>query len=114
VLNDSARRLGVPPFCIEAVLRDGYGPWPDFWGDEGPHGGLARAARLKLTHIVDATASTLPSHRFIVPASVDDSRDPGDVTLRANLMLRWLHSSGHLRYLYLRVDRPQRNSGFSE
>jgi hypothetical protein len=41
-----------------------------------------------------------------VPASADESRDPGDPTLRANLMLRWLHTHGHLRYLYLRLDRP--------
>jgi hypothetical protein len=61
---------------------------------------------LNVTRVIDATANTLPSHRFIVPASADESRDPGDPTLRANLMLRWLHTHGHLRYLYLRLDRP--------
>jgi MPBQ/MSBQ methyltransferase len=105
VLNDSARRLDVPPFTIEALLRDGYAPWPDFWCDEGPLADLARAAGLTLTRETDATANTLPSHRFIVPASVDERHDPGDPTLRANLMLRWLHNSGHLRYLYVRWDR---------
>jgi MPBQ/MSBQ methyltransferase len=105
LLNDSARRLSVPPFCIEALLRDGYAPWPDFWGDEGALADLAHAAGLEVTRTIDATANTLPSHRFIVPASLDERHDPGDPTLRANLMLRWLHSHGHLRYHYVRLQR---------
>jgi cyclopropane fatty-acyl-phospholipid synthase-like methyltransferase len=105
VLADSARRLDVPPFVIEAILRDGYAPWPDFWCDEGPLADLARSAGLECAQLIDATAHTLPSHRFIVPPSADERRDPGDRTLRANLLLRWLHTHGHLRYIYARFER---------
>jgi hypothetical protein len=91
---------------IEAPIRDGYGPWPDFWGMDADHRALGTAAGLRCTSLVDATASTLPSHRFTAPSSADERRDPGDVAARAALMLRWLHRTGRLKYLYIRFDRP--------
>lgn len=105
VLTDSARRIGVPPLCIEAPIQDGFGPWPDFWGRDADHRALGRAAGLRCTTWRDATESTLPSHRFTTPSAADEFADPGDATVRAALVLRWLHSSGHLRYLYMRFDR---------
>lgn len=102
----SARVAGVPAFCIEAPLQDGYGPWPDFWCADAPHEALGSAAGLRMTGFEDATANTLPSHRYTAPADADDTRDTGNAALRASLMLRWLHHNGHLRYLLFRFDKP--------
>ena len=105
VLAESAARLDIPRFCIEAPLRDGYGPWPDLWGNDADHRELGSAASLRCTACVDATANTLPSHRFTCPASADERADPGDPSLRAALMLKWLHHAGHLRYWYMRFEK---------
>jgi SAM-dependent methyltransferase len=102
----SAQALDVPGLCIEAPLQDGYGPWPDFWGDDADHAVLAGAAGLRLAVLQDATANTLPSHRYTAPRDADESRDPGNAALRAALMLRWLHHAGHLRYWLLRLEKP--------
>ncbi|HEX4985708.1 MAG TPA: class I SAM-dependent methyltransferase [Burkholderiales bacterium] len=97
---------GTPRFAVEAAVRDGFGPWPDFWGAEGGHEALARAAGLVPAGWRDATANTLRSHRFTVPSSLDEGRDPGEPAGRAALALRWLHRAGPLRYLYMRFDKP--------
>ncbi len=106
VVAESARKLDVPGFSIEGWIRDGFGPWPDFWGAEGDHRSLGAAAGLETTALHDATANTLRSHRFTVPSSLDERRDPGDAASRAALMLRWLHRNAHMRYLYMRFDKP--------
>jgi SAM-dependent methyltransferase len=105
-LAPSVRSLAVPGFCIEAPLQDGYGPWPDFWCDDADHTALAAAAGLRAHAMQDATANTLPSHRFTTPRDVDESRDTGNTALRAALILRWLHLMGHLRYWLFRFDKP--------
>ncbi len=97
----------APRFAIEAPLQDGYGPWPDFWGEDANHAALAAAAGLDRGEIVDATAQTLPSHRFTAPRDADERRDTGNLALRAALMLRWLHREGHLRYTLFRFDKPK-------
>jgi len=101
-----ARSLAVPGLCIEAPLADGYGPWPDFWGDDADHAALGAAAGLRPAMLEDVTANTLPSHQFTAPRDADESRDPGNAALRAALMLRWLHRAGHLRYTLFRFDKP--------
>jgi SAM-dependent methyltransferase len=106
LLAPSARRIDAPGFCIEAPLRDGYGPWPDVWGVDADHRALGADAGLVCTRFLDATANTLRSHRFTVPREADERFDPGDPAVRAGLMLRWLHRAGHLRVLYLRFDKP--------
>lgn len=106
VIVASARHLDIPGFAIEAPVRDGFGPWPDFWGADADHRALAMAAGLNCISLHDATANTSPSHRFTAPSSIDERRDPGDTSSRAALMLRWLHRNGHLRYLYIRFDKP--------
>ena len=103
---ESARSIRVPGFSIEAPLQDGYGPWPDFWGDDADHAKLAKAAGLRKGKLEDITAATLPSHRFTAPRDADESRDTGNPALRAALMLRWLHQKGHLRYTLFRFEKP--------
>lgn len=105
-LAASVRDLQVPGYCIEAPMQDGYGPWPDFWGDDADHEVLAAAAGLRTGLMVDATANTLPSHRFTAPRNADERRDTGNGALRAALMLRWLHQAGHLRYSLFRFEKP--------
>ncbi len=100
VLLSSGLTLDVPRFAIDAILRDGYGPWPDCWNQEGDHINLAAAAGLRSSRSFDATAATRPSHRFTVPGSLDEQHDPGDSSHRAALMLRWLHDKGLLQYKY--------------
>ena len=102
----SGRRLDRPDFPVEAWIREGYGPWPDLWGDDADHRELAAAAGLHLQAALDATAGTRPSHRITVPAGLDERRDPGDPTLRAGVMLRWLHRNGHLHYPCMRFGKP--------
>jgi MPBQ/MSBQ methyltransferase len=106
VIAESAKNLDVPGFSIEGWIRDGFGPWPDFWGTEGDHRSLAAAAGLKTTALHDATVNTLRSHRFTVRSSLDERKDPGDAASRAALMLRWVHRNTHMRYLYMRFDKP--------
>ena len=106
-LAPSARALDVPGFCIEAPLQDGYGPWPDFWGDDADHAALAAAAGLGNGTLFDASAHTLPSHRFTASEDTSDARDTGNAALRAAFMLRWLHRAGHLRYSLFRFEKPR-------
>ena len=105
-LEASAREIRVPGFAIEAPLRDGYGPWPDFWGDDADHARLAKAAGLRKAKIEDITDNTFPSHRFTAPRDADEGRDNGNPAWRAAVMLRWLHQKGHLRYTLFRFDKP--------
>ncbi len=105
-LAKSARAIASPGFSIEAPLRDGYGPWPDFWGDDADHARLAQSAGLRAVELEDVTANTCPSHRFTAPRDADEARDTGNVAVRAALMLRWLHQQGHLRYTLFRFDKP--------
>ena len=103
---ESAFAIRAPGFSIEAPLRDGYGPWPDFWGEDADHAKLAKAAGLSRGRLEDVTANTLPSHRFTAPRDADERRDTGNLALRAALMLRWLHRKGHIRYTLFRFEKP--------
>ena len=89
---------------IEATLRAAYGPWPDPWGGEGDHEALAAAARLHPRWLMDATAHTLPSHRFTAPAGDDDNGH--NPARSAAIMLKRLHVQGVLRYRCFRFDKP--------
>jgi len=107
-LDRSAPGTGLPGFCFEAILNDGYGPWPEPWGDEVGDRNLGTAAGLACIRFRDATEETRPSHCFTVPGHLDGRRDPGTSTLRAGLMLKWLHENGHLRCVYMRFDKTPR------
>jgi MPBQ/MSBQ methyltransferase len=111
VLTESAKQVDVPRFCIEAPLRDGYGPWPDFWGEDADYRELGSAAGLSCTSLLDATLHTRPTHRFMVPHDAEAQPDPGDPLLRAAMMLKWLHDKDHLQYVYMRFDKPKSNDG---
>jgi hypothetical protein len=107
--DPAARRFDSGRFPIEATLQDAYGPWPDVWGADADHAALAAAAGLHCVAAHDITAHTLPSHRFTAPAGndlrrrIDESAD--NPALRAALMLKWLHTEGHLRYHCFRFDK---------
>jgi MPBQ/MSBQ methyltransferase len=106
VLSPAAREREAPAFPIAASIDAGFGPWPDLWSGDADHRLLAAAAGLQCTQWRDATANTLPSHRFTAPSS-DAHHDPRDVLANATSMLRWLHVQGFLKYLYLRCDKPE-------
>lgn len=104
-----------PWFCANAIMQDGYGPWPDF----GSHFGknpqdyqpLACEVGLELTQIVDATVATRPSHLFTCgqaecPGAESWSATPDNPLARAALLLRWLHEHNYLRYWYLQFRKP--------
>jgi SAM-dependent methyltransferase len=106
VLTRPADGVVLPVFPLQPSLQEGFGPWPDLWGDDGDHRDLGRAAGLQCDDLRDATANTAPSHRFTVPPGADIRSDPGDAARRASLALSWLHGQGLLRYLYLRFSKP--------
>jgi MPBQ/MSBQ methyltransferase len=89
---------------IADAIDAGFGPWPDLWGSDADHRALAAAAGLHCSEWRDATANTLPSHRFTTP-SQRVRHGTGDIVANAALMLEWLHLHGHLQYLYLRFDK---------
>ena len=104
VVSPAARELETSGVRVAAAIDAGFGPWPDLWSRDADHRQLAAAAGLHCTEWRDATANTLPSHRFTTP-SQRARHDPSDIVANAALMLEWLHAHGHLQYLYLRFDK---------
>ena len=90
-----------PAFCIEALLNDGYGPWPDLWCTNGSALQLLQNGNWNNLQHLDATVATLPSYQYVVPGSSSFQRDPGDQAARSALLLQWLHQNDHLRYDYV-------------
>jgi SAM-dependent methyltransferase len=103
-LAASARQADIPATEIETALLQGYGPWPDLWNIDADHGALAAAAGLTCGDVQDATECTRPSHRFTAPEN--GGNGGGSVMARAGRMLRRLHYDGHLRYAYMRFQKP--------
>jgi SAM-dependent methyltransferase len=98
------RRAGVfageaDSAMLDTVLR-GFGPWPDFWGDDADPHALAAAAGLTCTACVDVADATLPSHVFTVRPDAS-ARDP---IARAAAALAALHRAGRLSYLLMRFE----------
>jgi MPBQ/MSBQ methyltransferase len=91
-------------FSIETAIQEGFGPWPDFQSEDADHKVLAAAASLSCNEIVDATINTLPSYRFTVSSDESLNMDSCNEAHRAGFALKWLHSEGHLKYLYLRFE----------
>ncbi len=102
----------APAFCLEAVLADGYGPWPDPWCRDGSAleliEGLNGGAWLNVRHI-DATVNTYPSYEHVVSERCSIDIDPGDPAVRSSLLLQWLHVNGHLRYDYIAATAGDRS-----
>ncbi len=90
----------IPGFCIEAALVQGYGPWPDFWGDEAGHETLANQVGLTRLATGDISQQTLRSYEVTVPPGLTNFRDPGNSLLSAAMTLRWLHQRGFIRYVW--------------
>jgi len=107
VISPQLRNPELPGFAVEALIQDGFGPWPDFWGHDDDHESLAAAAGFDGIEIHDATRNTLPSHAHTLPQDLDDRRIGGNTALRSAAMLAWLHRRGYLRYLYLRAIKPE-------
>lgn len=110
IVSADARALERPGFPIRGTLDEGYGPWPDFWGDDADHGRLAAEAGLQSAVLEDIAAQVRPSHRFTTPGGTSLGEalaaPQPNVALRAALMLKWLHEEGHLRYPLFRFDKP--------
>ena len=94
------------PFLIDGILQAGFGPWPDVWGDDADHAGLAAAAGLT-ADIRDISSEIAPSHRYTAPPNADPGDARAPATARASAALRWLHDRGWLRYVSFRCARPQ-------
>lgn len=104
VIAPAARAFDTPAFPVSAWIRNGFGPWPDFWGDADTGPGPASFG-LRAVSTRDASTQTRPSHRFTVPPGADEHHDPVSPTVRAAVMLRWLHRNGHLHYPCMRFDK---------
>ncbi len=79
--------LEAPAFLFEAAMVDGYGPWPDFWQQEGDYQSMAESAGLQLTLQEDASWKTLPSYHFTAPNTDQAQYDNGDIATRAALTM---------------------------
>ena len=112
IVSPAARTLDRPSFPIRQALDDGYGPWPDLWGEEGGHCALAREAGLDCTVLEDVSDEVRPSHRFTAPGEITLREalalPAAAPALRASLMLKWLHDEGYLRYVLLRLETASR------
>lgn len=95
----------IPGFAIEAALLDGYGPWPDLWGDEGSHSVMASKSGLKLETFRDVSKETMPSHQLTVSSRADGRKDPGNAAQRAAMMLKWLQQQDILQYCYFTLRK---------
>ncbi|APZ91651.1 class I SAM-dependent methyltransferase [Fuerstiella marisgermanici] len=92
----------MPSFCFDAILNDGYGPWPDPWCELGDAATLIESSGTwEDIRQVDATQNTLPSYKFIAPRHEHNHRAPQDVAARSAMLLHWLHANHLLRYDYI-------------
>ncbi len=101
VISDVAltRPDDLPDGTVAALERD-YGPWPWKWMQPRDLVRAAGEAGFRAA-LIDATANTWPSYHTIVPAESGRTAAPPT----GASVLRDLHRSGHLRYLYLRLDK---------
>lgn len=105
-LTDSSVTATTPRFMIQALLNDGYGPWPDPWAENGDAESICHELGFASVKSMDATQNTLPMYDYIVPRKHTEQHDPGDPAARSALLLRWLHRNGGLRYEYLSGVKP--------
>jgi len=105
VVTESIEKLNAPTFLSENVLQHAFGPWPDLQMREGTHQQLASQCGLKELACINASADTLPSHRFTTPRHIDWSKDPCNTAVQAALTLRWLHENGYLKYFYMCFEK---------
>jgi MPBQ/MSBQ methyltransferase len=105
VISERTETLNAPEFLSESALQHAFGPWPDLSAREGTHQVLARQAGLTEVAWIDATAETMPSHRFTTPRDFDWQTVPDNTAVRAALTLRWLHENGYLKYFYMCFEK---------
>lgn len=93
-LEPQPATTALPRFVVDAVLNDGYGPWPDPWCKQGTTAILCQQLDFRSVRVRDLTQKTRPTWNLIAPQSWSWDTDPGDPVSRAGLMLRWLHENG--------------------
>jgi ubiquinone/menaquinone biosynthesis C-methylase UbiE len=104
LIAPQARPAALPTLPLDAILQAGFGPWPDVWGDDADHAGLAHAAGLS-GEVHDITAEVGPSFRHTAPPDADPADTRAPAAMRASAALRWLHDRGWLRYVSFRFER---------
>jgi len=92
-------------FPIDAILQDGFGPWPDVWGSDADHAAIARTVGLA-GEVRDITEAVAPSYRYTAPPDADPGDAGAPAPLRASAALRWLHDRGWVQYVCFRFERP--------
>ncbi|MDR7038068.1 SAM-dependent methyltransferase [Methylobacterium sp. BE186] len=93
------RQPALPPATLAAFadrLERDYGPWPAMWATDAEIAHDAARAGFSL-RTRDATRNTGPSYHVVAP-----NGRPG---LTGGVVLRELHRSNCLSYLYLRLDK---------
>jgi MPBQ/MSBQ methyltransferase len=103
LISPSARSAALP---IDAILQEGFGPWPDVWGLDSDHARLARTAGL-IGEIRDITIEVAPSYRYTAPPDADPGDTNAPAPMRSSAALRWLHEQGWLQYVCFRFERPR-------
>ena len=102
LISPSARSAAFP---IDAILQDGFGPWPDVWGSDADHAAIAGSAGLA-GEVRDITGAVASSHRYTAPPDADPGDAGAPAPMRASAALRWLHDRGWLHYVSFRFERP--------
>ena len=100
-LNDAPSTVNTPRFMIQALLNDGYGPWPDPWAESGTAESILQQSGFAAIKVMDATQNTIPMYDYIIPKKNTEDFDPIDPAARSAMLLRWLHRNSGLRYEYL-------------
>jgi SAM-dependent methyltransferase len=100
-----AELSGPLAFALECTIDRGIGPWPDLWAFEGWRD-LAAAGGFTVRAHIDASTETLPSYDcFQAQRAVPGTAAGLDDMTRAVALLRWLHEEGHVRVVYVALDR---------
>lgn len=101
LVSPAARSAALP---IDTILQEGFGPWPDVWGVDANHVGLAQAAGLT-GEVRDITSQVAPSFRYTAPPGADAGDLRAPAPMRAAAALGWLHARGWLQYVCFRFAR---------
>ncbi len=97
---------GTPHFLPEALLADGFGPWPDPFCREGTtHELLKSCNSWQDVDCRDLTLQTAPTWLHVLPHNCSEDNAPTDPGVRSALTLAWLQRCGGLRYECLVATR---------
>lgn len=101
----AAHRVGMSDVQLDATFDQGLGPWPEPVATVSEVLDAAALVGLELLESVNATAETVPSHRYTAPDVVLPPGDTREGYLRGARLLATLHAHDLVVYPYLSFVR---------